>query len=82
MRRLQPSDASGVYNVRESGAAGLRVRWRDVAGAWRHAIEVEDSDDVALTGLDADAPPTPAAGQMLRCSRVEGLTVSRLKDTR
>ncbi len=81
-----PSGTVGVPDglfVRETTglrASGLQVKWGEVEGAWRHAIEIEDSDDVALTRLDAEPPPTESAGAVLRHSGVQGLTVSPLND--
>ncbi len=57
---------------------GLQVRWSDVHGPWRHALEIEDCEDVALSGIDAQAPPTAEAGEMLQANGVEGLTISRV----
>ena len=81
----RPSGAVGTPTglfVREvSGlrVSGLQVRWREVAGAWRSALEVEDCDDVVLSGIDALAPPTDSAGEALRCTGVTDLTLSHLK---
>lgn len=82
----RPSGAIGVpaaLFAREiSGlrVSGLQVDWREVAGDWRHALMIEDCDDVRLTELEAEAPPTESAGEMLRCRNVSGLTVSPLRE--
>ncbi|MFW5868064.1 MAG: glycoside hydrolase family 28 protein, partial [Armatimonadota bacterium] len=57
----------------------LQVRWSDVGDAWRGAVEVVDCDQVALTQLDAQAPPARTDAEALRTTGVEGLTISRLR---
>jgi hypothetical protein len=71
---------SGLYLRHVTGlrATGLEVRWGEVGGAWRHAVEIEECEDVALTGLEAEAPLVDGAGEALRSREVEGLRVSRL----
>lgn len=49
---------------------GLQVAWHEVSGPWQHALVIEDSSDVALSDLDAPAPPTSDAGAALHCVRV------------
>ncbi|MFO8079750.1 MAG: glycosyl hydrolase family 28 protein [Armatimonadota bacterium] len=58
----------------------FQVRWGEVGESWRSAIEVEDSDQVVLTELDAEAPPASPDAEALRTSGVDGLTVSRLTE--
>ncbi|MFP4250590.1 MAG: glycoside hydrolase family 28 protein [Armatimonadota bacterium] len=58
----------------------FQVRWGEVGSSWRSAIEIEDSDEVVLTQLDAEAPPSTPKAETLRTSGVEGLMVSRLAE--
>lgn len=51
---------------------GMQVRWTEAGENWRSAIEMEDCDSVALTRIDAEAPP--GGGEVLRSTRVDGLS--------
>lgn len=51
---------------------GVRVRWEQVAGAWRHALALENCPDAELTRLEAGPPPLPAAGEAIRRDGAKG----------
>jgi polygalacturonase len=55
----------------------LRVVWGDVGDGWRSAVEIEDCDDVSVDRIEAEAPPSNAAGEALVTRNVDGIAVSR-----
>ena len=59
----------------------MQVHWGEVGASWRSAVEIEDSDDVVLTALEAEAPPASPDAEALRTTGVEGLTVSRPQES-
>jgi polygalacturonase len=76
-RTPRPSGSAGVpaglFAREVSGLrlSGLQVRWEDAGDRWRHAVEIEDCDRVALTDLDLN--PAPAGGEALALESVEDL---------
>lgn len=68
-----------VREVQGLRISDLQVVWEEVGGAWRHAVVIESSDDVVASGIDAQPPPTPAAGEALSCHEVTKLTVMPLR---
>ncbi|MFP3904919.1 MAG: hypothetical protein ACLFWB_11810, partial [Armatimonadota bacterium] len=51
---------AGIFlrHVDDVRVSNLRIRWDEVTGNWQHAVVIEDSSDIVVSGLDATAPPT------------------------
>ena len=35
---------------------GLTIRWKDIDGPWKHAVILEKTKNIRITGLDAESP--------------------------
>ncbi len=70
-------DGLFVRHVDHFRASGLRIVWEAPSGPWQHAITIEHSDDVVLREVEATAPPTATAGEMLQLTEVTGFAMSQ-----
>ncbi len=62
-------------HVRRLRVAGMTVAWREVEGAWRNAIILRNGDDIALSQIEAEAPPVPDAGRAIDCAELTDFTI-------